>query len=205
MDRYVGFYWTLPVPFGDFTALPADVEGAAARSRTVRYQRERVRRWVKDEHGRLVAERAFLELAPDRGTVTVTAEIDAIVALARDEGASLVLVDFAESFGWRKHPALWERLEELGAPYVALPPDPVIIDGAEFDPIAHFRMWADIWDAFRKSKPERKASIRAAIGDLPVAEMTNAEIARALNDAGIKSLGGKDWTKDNVAKFIKSA
>jgi hypothetical protein len=54
MRRFVGFYWTLPVPFAAFTALPDDIDAAAEKSMTVRYQRERVRRWVKEEKGELL-------------------------------------------------------------------------------------------------------------------------------------------------------
>ena len=42
--RAVGFYWTLPVPWAGFTDLPTDVDEAAAQSRTIRYQRDLIRR-----------------------------------------------------------------------------------------------------------------------------------------------------------------
>ena len=41
--RFVGFYWTLPMPHVGFTKLPRDAEAAAEASQTIRYQRERVR------------------------------------------------------------------------------------------------------------------------------------------------------------------
>ena len=56
MDRFLGLYWTLPVPWAGFTQLPKDVGAAAKLSRTIAYQRERVRRWVAEEGGDLVAE-----------------------------------------------------------------------------------------------------------------------------------------------------
>ena len=205
MARYIGFYWTLPVPFAGFTALPADIDAAAAQSRSVRYQRERVRRWVHAEAGELVAERAFLELAPDRGTAAVTGDLDAAIALSRASDAALVLVDFAESFGWRRHPALWDRLREAGASHMALTPDPVMIDGQVFDPMAHFRRWREIWDAFRASRPERKAAIAEAIGALAIEGGAYAEIAKQLNASDIKTLNGKPWTKETVRKFLKSS
>ena len=49
MTHYLGLYWTLPVPWAGFTRLPKDAKAAAARSRTIAYQRERVRRWVAEE------------------------------------------------------------------------------------------------------------------------------------------------------------
>jgi hypothetical protein len=205
MARYIGFYWTLPVPFVGFDRLSKDVDEAAAQSLSVRYQRERVRRWVQAQKGALVAERAFLELAPDRSTAAVAGDLDAAVALARAEDATLVLVDFAESFGWRSHPALWRGLREAGAPHVPITPDPVPLDGRLFDPVAHFRAWRQTWDAFRASKPERRAAIAKAIGALAVEEATYAEIARALDADGIRTIDGKTWTKESVRKFMKSS
>lgn len=54
--RFVGFYWTLPMPHEGFKELPEDTEAAAKASRTVRYQRERVRLHVEAEGGVLVGE-----------------------------------------------------------------------------------------------------------------------------------------------------
>ncbi|MDV7145638.1 hypothetical protein R3X27_23390 [Tropicimonas sp. TH_r6] len=205
MQRYVGFYWTLPVPFADFTSLPENVAEAAASSRTVRYQRERVWRWVKEENAELVAERAILELAPDRGTAVGAASVDSAIKAARKVGADLVLVDFAQGFGWRRHPALWEYLDAVAISYMALSPDPVMIDGKPFDPVAHFRTWEGAWTAFRATKPERKEAIRSAIGTLPIEEMTFADVADHLNEAGVKPLQAKTWNKELVRKFMKYA
>ena len=205
MTRYVGFYWTLPVPFVGFTALPGDVDGAAKRSRTVRYQVDRVRRWVKEQKGDLVAERAFLELEPDRGTAEGAQAAAEAISLARKEHATLVLVDFAEAFGWRRHTPLREAVEASGVPHMILPPDPVAIDGREFDPVAHFRTWSDVWAQYRSSKPARKAQLKDTIRALAHDDMTFAELACALNARGIPTITGKLWTKDSVRKFVESA
>ena len=45
----VGFYWTLPVPWVRFTSLPKAVDDAAKLSRTIRYQRDLIRRYAADE------------------------------------------------------------------------------------------------------------------------------------------------------------
>jgi hypothetical protein len=58
----VGFYWTQPVPWARFTALPQDVEAAAKASRTIRYQREAVHREARKNHWELVDEVVYLEL-----------------------------------------------------------------------------------------------------------------------------------------------
>ena len=60
-ERYVGVYWTLPVNWAGFRALPLDVDAAAAASRTIRYQRERVRGWVR---GARVRAGAALRVSP---------------------------------------------------------------------------------------------------------------------------------------------
>jgi hypothetical protein len=205
MRRFVGFYWTLPVPFAKFTALPDDIEAAAATSTTIRYQRERVRRWVKEQKGDLRAERAFLELAPDRGTPEGATAVNAAIAVARAEDAELVLVDFSEAFGWRRHPALRERLEASGQPCMMLPPEPLVMDGTEFDPVAHFRTWEETWRSYRGSKAARKGAVQAALGSLPVEEMTLAEMAASLNGAGISTVSGKTWTKESLRKFLAGA
>jgi hypothetical protein len=205
MRRFVGFYWTLPVPFARFTALPDDIEAAAAASTTIRYQRERVRRWVKEQKGDLRAERAFLELTPDRGTPEGATAIDAAIAVARAEDAELVLVDFSEAFGWRRHPALRERLEASGQPCMMLPPDPLVMDGKEFDPVAHFRTWEETWRRYRGSKEARKGALWEAIGEIQKEEMTYVEIATALNNAGVRTVTDKPWTKESIRKFLASA
>ncbi|MBS8225743.1 recombinase family protein [Vannielia litorea] len=203
MPRYFGFYWTLPVPSVDFTALPKDVDEAAGQSRTIRYQRDRVRRWVKEQKGDLAGERIFLEVAPDRGTQFVLPALDAAIVASQAARAELVLVDFAQSFGWRTHKPLHQRLTESGTPFTELDPVPIEVDGQTFDPTEHFRMWSDVQAAYRATKPERKAAIREAIGHLAVEEMTNAEIAARLNEAGIKPISAPEWTKESVRKFRK--
>lgn len=86
--NFIGLYWTLPVPWAGFVNLPDDPDAAAAASRTIRYQVERVRRWVKDQKGTLVAERVFLELQPDRGSEQIVPEIDRLLVLAEKKGGS---------------------------------------------------------------------------------------------------------------------
>lgn len=103
MRSFIGFYWTLPVPWAGFSHLPRDVDAAAAKSRTIRYQRDRVRRWVRDEPGELSAEEVFLELAPDRGSEHVLPLIDKLLDRCRSQSARLVLVDFSVAYGWRRH------------------------------------------------------------------------------------------------------
>jgi hypothetical protein len=79
------------------------------------------------------------------------------------------------------------------------------MDGKEFDPVAHFRTWEETWRSYRGSKAARKGAVTAALGSLPVEEMTLAEMAASLNGAGISTVSGKTWTKESLRKFLASA
>ena len=63
-NAYLGFYWTLPVNWAGFRRLAVNIDDAAAASRTIRYQRERVRCYVAESRGRLVDEIAFIDMNP---------------------------------------------------------------------------------------------------------------------------------------------
>lgn len=78
--KFIGVYWTRPVPWAGFITLSCDVETAAMQSRTIRYQREAVMRYVKDVRGVLEREVALLELAPDRATTESAAELRQVIA-----------------------------------------------------------------------------------------------------------------------------
>lgn len=136
--QFVGFYWTLPINWANFRYLPRNVEAAAAKSRTIRYQMHVVRRWVADNGGHLIKEIVFLELSPDRGTEAVRGELEAVRKLCLPNKAELIHVDFAEAFHWRRHPHLNAFIEEHAIPRIGLPPDPITMNGRRFDPIRHF-------------------------------------------------------------------
>ena len=203
-SRYLGFYWTLPVPWAGFGKLPKDVDEAARLSRTIRYQRERVRRWVSDESGELVGEEVFLELAPDRVSDLIVPEVDRVIARCRSEDATLVLVDFSYEFGWRRHGPLWDRLESADVRFEKLDPIELEIDGAVFDPVQHFRGWREIERAHAETKPQRRAALADAIERLGGEHATHAALAEALNADGQFTPNGKMWTADNLRKFIKA-
>jgi hypothetical protein len=203
--KFLGFYWTLPVPWAGFQSLPNDVDAAAKQSHTIRYQRDRVRRWVKDEGGILVAEEVFLELAPDRGSDQIVHELDRALNRCRKERATLVLVDFAEVFGWRRHGSLWDRLQNSLMPHIPLDPAPIFIDGVEFDPVDHFRLWRDIEHAHAEAKSNRKADLAKVIGQLAAEHESHVALTEELNARGVTTPTGKQWTDDNLRKFLKSA
>ena len=199
--RIIGFYWTLPVPWRGFTRLPKGIDEAAAASRSIRYQRERVWRWAKDEGGQVVAEEAFLETRADRGTSAILPEVERLLAKAEAMGATLAVVNFAESFHWRPHASLWGRLQ--AEPRVmALDPVPVLIEGQMFDPVTHFRAWGEMAEAHTALKPKAKAEIAARIRTMKDTGASFAEIAKALNAEGVTTPGGKPWRADNLRKLL---
>lgn len=198
---YIGFYWTLPVPWAGFTSLPTDPDAAAKESRTIRYQVERVRRWVKDDGGQLIDEEVFLELAPDRGSEQIVPTIDQLIAKANAHKARLVLVDFSEAFQWRKHGALWDRLGDSRI-CVRLDPAPLLLDGKAFNPVRHFRRWRQIDEAHIAAKPELRAALIETAKSLREDGATYVAIAAQLNASGDLTPNGKDWTADNVRKLL---
>jgi Recombinase len=199
--RFIGFYWTLPVPWAGFTSLPPSVDAAAEVSRSIRYQRDRVRRWVKDEGGTLVHEACFLDVQADRGTTAVLPEVEKLLTKASALDATLVLVNFAEAFHWRPHGPLWDRLGRE-ARVMALDPAPELIDGTPFDPVRHFRGWVDAAAAHTAAKAEARARVAERVAGLRAAGESYAAIARMLADEGVTTPDGKIWRADNLRKLV---
>lgn len=202
-EKYFGFYWTLPVPWAGFRKLPADIDAAAEKSRTIRYQRDYVRRWIKEDGGTLIGEKAFLEVQADRASAHVTPEIDRVIRQCHTENATIVLVDFSQASGWRRHGPLWDRLHQAGVRSQALYPVTTFLDGEEFDPVGHFRAWREIEASRIDSKDVREKDLAHTISELKQEKSTFRELADALNQRGITTVNGKLWSADNLRKFIK--
>jgi hypothetical protein len=200
---YIGLYWTRPAPRVGFTTLPREVEAAAAASRTIRYQRELVRAWVAAARGRLVAERVALDFAPDRDTALIGDDVRAAIALARAEGATLVVVDFAARAGWRPQIHMRAIFDREDVDVEALYPDPIRIDGLTFDPVEHFRRWQAFYADAATGKAEAKAAILARIETAAPEGATWADLAGWLNNEGYRTLTGKAWTAENARKLVK--
>ena len=94
-NAYIGFYWTLPVNWAGFRRLPQNIDDAAATSRTIRYQRELIRRYVAEDKGTLLDEIAFIDVQPDRATDMIEAELRTKAAVYAGE-ATLLYVRFEE-------------------------------------------------------------------------------------------------------------
>ncbi len=196
-----------------FKELPEDAEAAAKASRTIRYQRERVRLHLEAEGGVLVGEAVWLELEPDRGSRHIKAGLKEAVDLCRAAGARLLYVDFAERHGWRPHRQLKTFLNDLAdpIPHRPLDPDPVVIDGRRFDPVAHFRRRRDEMVG-RGTPAERRREVlgrilAAAADRLPpaVSRPDHAALAEMLNRQGIRTTTGRGWAPDNLRLFLRGA
>ena len=138
---YVGVYWTMPVNWAGFRDLPPDVDAAAAASRTIRYQRERVRGWVREQGGTLLGEVAFMDTRTDRATDAVRDVLRRAAPAYAGKDATLLAVHFHEVHHWRHNPALHAAAKELGLEVMPLSPDSLIIGGEVFDPARHFAAW----------------------------------------------------------------
>jgi hypothetical protein len=199
VERFASFLWTLPVPWAGFTQLPADPGEAAALSRTIRWQRELIRRWAADDGGEIVHEEVFLELSPDRGSAVMEPALDRLLRRAGKLGARPVLVRYREVAGWRSHHVLEEWIDAHAAAVVAL--DPLPLGGEDpFDPVAHFRAWGARQAAWSGSKEARRAAIAHAVGELGGKGVTDAELAARLNARSVTTVGGKAWTAENMRK-----
>lgn len=200
---YVGFYWTLPVTWADFRRLPRDVDGAAQASRTIRYQRERVRQWARTEAVKLVGEIAFMDVRTDRATEVVRdALMDARRVCAQRE-AILICVRFDEHSLWRRNPHLRHYAEELGLELMQLSPDPITIEGRRFDPIAHFKSSRELekWQ-MNELRQEAYEGLKQALSAVPDGTRRWQAVAEWLNREGIRSLKGSAWTPENVRKVV---
>lgn len=198
---YLGFYWTLPVNWAGFTDLPREADAAAAASRTIRYQRDRIRRWVHEEKGNLLAEAVFMDSRPDRGTDAIRDDIARLLAEAETRDATLLLVDFTQAFGWRPHGPLYDL---IGASprCLMLTPDPVMIDGRLFDPARHFRQWRALDSAYRETKEAQLLAVGQTMADLRARGASHAAIAAGLNETGLKTANGRAWSAETVRKFL---
>jgi hypothetical protein len=224
---FIGFYWTQPVKWLGMHQLPQKpgcksydlVDGAAAVSRTIRYQRERVRRWIAEQAGTLVREFVFMEVQPDRVSESVTEVLDVLAPLCAQKGgqsgATLVYVDFSRTEGmqahnWRRHQHLQSYIQKRHLESVELLPEPVVVpDGRfkpfdPFDPIAHFRSWRTRGEA---AKAERSQVIQprlaALLQEVPKGRGRHAAMANILNEERVVPLTGRPWSADNVRTTCK--
>ncbi len=201
-DQFVGFYWTLPVFWAEFRDIPSDPIEAARKSKTIRYQRTYAHQHVAVCGGKLIAEYAYIDNSPDRGTEFIIPKIRQVIAKCRQHDAILLYVNFAEAYYWRPQHFLDNELATYDD-REPLEPLPIQMDGSTFDPIEHFRRWRRL----DKSEPTRRHS--AAIEALQSLAPKYAHlhrrhklIADELNASGILPPRAAKWTAASVGKTL---
>ena len=199
---YIGVYWTLPVNWAGFRDLPPDVDAAAAASRTIRYQRERVRGWVREQGGTLLGEVAFMDTRTDRATDAVRDVLCRAAPAYAGKEATLLAVHFHEVHHWRHNPFLHEAAEELGLAVVGLSPDPLTIGGEVFDPVRHFAAWrTEDGSAMARLRLQAHVGLQAALAEVPDGNRRWQSVAGLLNGRGVRTIRGGIWTAENVRKL----
>ena len=202
--RYIGVYWTLPVNWAGFRDLPQDVDAAAAASRTIRYQRERVRRWVCEQDGTLLGEVAFMDTRTDRATDAVRDVLHRALPAYAGHGATLIAVRFDESHFWRRNRFLYDAAQELGLEVIPLSPYPLNISGQMFDPAQHFTAWREEdGRAMARLRQDAHEGLQAALAEVPDGNGRWQTIAGLLNERGIRTIQGGTWIADNVRKLTQ--
>jgi hypothetical protein len=205
MSNAVGFYWTLPVNWADFRDLDENVEVAAQRSKTIRYQMELVRRWAKANAYQLPYEIAYIDTRTDRATDGCKSALVRARQKCTDPKAALIYVNFEEANFWRKNPFIQVHARTLGFKPIGLPPDAMTIDDKLFDPIKHFKDWRNL-DKTTKVDLRRAADegLLEAYLRFDGGEGRYTLMAQWLNDHGIKTATGKAWSDENVRKAIRT-
>lgn len=198
----VGFYWTLPVPWAGFTTLPAQIDDAAAISKTIRYQCDAIRRHAKIEGFKLVHEEVFLEIEPDRGSDIIREPLAKVAKICREHDAVLLYVDFSQVQGWRSHAPMQQWSQTLSIQTDPVFPDEIVMDGQMFDPHAHFSEWREKQAHWIGGKAVRAAKAHARALVLLSEGLKRPAIADLLNAENISSPSGKPWTSDNLGKFL---
>lgn len=136
--NYVGFYWTRPVFWAGFNSLLTEVDDAAKASKTIRYQRDVIRRYVRDHKGSLVGEFVYLDQRADGSNIVIQAELKSAEKLCYIKRATLVIIDTRHQYGWRRNKYLTDCISERNIPFEELPADSIVMDGKEFSPREHF-------------------------------------------------------------------
>jgi hypothetical protein len=191
--EFVGFYWTLPMPVFGFKTLSEDPDEAATQSRTIRYQRERVRQHVELSRGSLINEIVFCETQPDRASEGIEAKLARALKACRGGKAQLLYVDFAQERGWRSHTFLSRLMQEAPISRLGLDPTPLIIGGRRFDPITYFKRQRKTVQA-QPATPGRHHiadKVKAVAKTVPDGVGRYAAIAKSLNEADLKTATGR--------------
>lgn len=197
----VGFYWTLPVPWAGFTDIPDSIDEAATASATIRFQRDLIRRYAREERLHLIKEQVFLEIKPDRGSEQILEPLTKVEAFCKANEAVLLYVDFAELSGWRRHQYLNQWMSRTTVDVIPIPASWMEIEG--FDPWQHFAEWRARQHQWIEGKETREARALRRASELRDEGVSHSAIAERLNSEGLPSLTGKRWSGANITKLLQ--
>jgi hypothetical protein len=207
---FVGFAWTYALPAYGFTTLPRDPEAAAKASRTIAYQRARIRAHVAECKGSLLAEAVYLEPG-DRPSDAIVPDLVALLQVAEKHDAQLLFVDFAAESGWRQNSYIVRQIAEAPVSSLGLSPDPMPLEGLGlFDPIGHFKAVRALLAG--PDGPGREADRARVLAERVAATLEAAGVdgaanptqgAAALNQAGLATVRNRPWTADTLRRFLK--
>jgi hypothetical protein len=206
---FVGFYWTLPVPWAGFVNLATNADEAARKSKTIRYQVERVRGWMLNQKdAELIDEFVFIDIRPDRATDALLEVIKRARAKHAERNATLVYVDFSTRKLWRSNEYLrgdWDNpanVDHVWKPGQVERLEPIPLAGAwKSDPIEHFVSWRN---TERKKRNLFWTGTVPTLLDLlsltPASDGRWAAIADQLNAQGKRTVTGRKWSAEAVRK-----
>lgn len=203
--KAIGFYWTLPVPWARFTQLPRNIDAAAAKSQTIRYQRALIGIYAREHNFELIHEEVYLEVRPDGGSALIGDALDKLAKLCEKHDATLLYVDFSKPMRWRSHHQMRDWFNGTAIRHASVLAEPVDIDGEPFDPDSHFFDWRKRQKAWSAAKSEREANAIAVTRALQAEGFSLPQIIKRLDEQGIRSPTGRNWTADNLRKMLKNA
>jgi hypothetical protein len=199
----VGFYWTLPVPWAGFTGLSNDIDKAAKESLTIRYQRDLIRSYAREEGYLLVHEEVFLEIEPDRGSDSILAALEKVKRICQAKDAVLLNVDFMQVARWRDHGPMARWLHRANIEMLSIYPREILMEDKFFYPHVHFRAWRERQKEWTDKKQERKDKARERAKELLEQGESYPKIADTLNKEKLLSPTGRRWVADNVRSLMK--
>jgi hypothetical protein len=165
---------------------------------------ERVRAWATENAYKIVDELAYIDTRTDRATDGCKSALAKIRKANPQEKLALFYVDFCYVRFWRRNRHIYDHAVALGFDPIGISPDPITIDGKQFDPIKHFEQSRES-DRNAKKTIKEKAESELMHSYLKYSGSPSRFrcIADELNAGGIPTFTGKgEWTADNVRKAV---
>lgn len=129
-------------------------------------------------------------------------DFEKLLDICQKRGARLAYVNFSKEAGWRTHHHLEHRLSARSIEPLEFLPEPLLMNGKEFDPKEHFRSWREKSQSVSAEKHERASKAFDRAGELRKTGASYKAIAAILNEEGFPSLTAKQWTPESLRKFL---